>query len=371
MTPAPVAIIGAGIAGLTAALGLARHGIASVILERAAALEEVGAGLQLSPNATRRLETLGLTPALRPHWLEPEAIRLVDGRSGRRLAEVPAGPFAARRWGAPYAVLHRAALQSVLIDAVRSSPLCRLRLDTPVETLSSLTTLLGEEPQLIIGADGVHSVARAQVSGAGAKRFSGSLAWRWTLYDDRASAFDPTAVTAYLSPGAHLVAYPLGQGRGVNLVAIAQGSARTAPDSTPPEARFKDWQPALRAALPRPGEARLWPLHEVEDGAWLDGRVLLIGDAAHAMTPFAAQGAAMAIEDGVDLADAFAAGGLAGLPAVLAARRERVARVKARGAFNRFAYHAGGPFRLGRDIVLSLRPPERLAADLDWLYGEG
>ncbi|RVM23677.1 FAD-dependent oxidoreductase, partial [Sinorhizobium meliloti] len=124
----PVAIVGAGIAGLTAALCLARKGFRTDIFEQADALEEAGAGLQLSPNASRILIELGLLPALERVWNEPEAISLTDGRSLRPLASVPAGARARERWGAPYGVLHRASLQTILLDAVRAEPLCRLHL---------------------------------------------------------------------------------------------------------------------------------------------------------------------------------------------------------------------------------------------------
>ena len=128
------AIAGAGIAGLTAALALAKRGIRSDIFEQAGELAEVGAGLQLSPNASRILRELGVLAEIEKCWLEPEMIRLVAGDTLRQLAAVPAGRFARERWDAPYGVLHRATLQRVLLDAVRANPLCRLHLGSPIES---------------------------------------------------------------------------------------------------------------------------------------------------------------------------------------------------------------------------------------------
>lgn len=370
-----VAIAGAGIAGLTAALSFARKGIATDIFERAPVLSEVGAGLQLSPNATRILERLGLLSQLEQVWSEPTAIDLVSGLSLRTLASVPSGPFARQRWTSPYAVLHRAGLQRILLDAVDAEPLCRLHLGAPIEAAGNLSPLNGS--RLTIGADGVWSSMRNRVQGSGKARFSGNIAWRLTLGDAETPAvFDASKVTAYLGPGCHLVAYPLRQAGRFNLVAITAGhddgdissEARLAEKRGSLLAAFAGWHPRLLDSLRKAAEPTIWPLYEVSEGVWHQGEgTVLIGDAAHAMMPFAAQGAAMAIEDGFELA-AFIAGGQS-LAAFAAHRKRRVARVRGRGAFNRFAYHARGPVRLGRDLVLSMRRPESLAADFDWLYG--
>ncbi|KQY14576.1 FAD-dependent monooxygenase [Rhizobium sp. Root482] len=369
-----VAIAGAGIAGLTAALSFARKGFATDIFERAPALSEVGAGLQLSPNATRILDRLGLLSQLERAWSEPTSIDLVSGTSLRALASVPSGPFARHRWAAPYGVLHRADLQRVLLDAVKAEPLCRLHLGAPIETSGDLPS--ADRPRLTIGADGVWSAMRNRVQGSGNARFSGNIAWRLTLREaDAPTIFDVSKVTAYLGPGCHLVVYPLRKSGRFNLVAITAGHDTAEPADTSLAdvrakllAAFEGWHPRLLDCLKGAVEPTIWPLNEVSDGAWHQGEsIVLIGDAAHAMMPFAAQGAAMAIEDGFELA-AFVADGQP-LAAFAAHRKRRIARVRARGDFNRFAYHARGPIRLGRDLVLSMRRPESLAADFDWLYG--
>ena len=372
-----VCIVGAGIAGLTAALALARKGIAVHVLEQAPALEEVGAGLQLSPNASRILAGLGLLDTLAARWSEPERILLSSGHALAPLAAVPAGIFARDRWRAPYGVLHRAALQAVLLDAVRREALCTL---TTGRRIGSTGEALAAAPaDLVIAADGVWSQLRKDVPGALPARYSGTIAWRFLVPFGAAPPFlDPHAVTAFLGPRAHLVAYPLVEAQAFNIVALhGQGEAPDAGWSrTGDPARlldaFSGWHADIRRLLAEARDPLMWPLFECPDGAWTDGRgTVLIGDAAHAMTPFAAQGAAMAIEDAALLANVLARASGTGeaLRQFEATRRERIARVRRRGAFNRFAYHARGPVALGRNLVLSLRGPESLAGDLDWLYG--
>jgi salicylate hydroxylase len=376
------AIVGAGVAGLTAALSLAAKGISSDIIEQAPQLGEVGAGLQLSPNATRVLDHLGVLGELERHWFEPRAISLVSGTDLRHLASVPAGEFARKRWGHPYGVLHRSTLQQGLLRAVLNQPLCRLHLGHRVQRIdaAALANGMDRTPDLIVGADGAWSVARDAIAGSPSVSFSGNIAWRFTITQNAAPAFlSRHGVTAYLGAKAHLVSYPLKEIDGFNLVAIAAGTRSDESWAIDADAarramlleQFSGWHRDIRTILAGAEKPTFWPLYEASDGNWHNGRdTVLIGDAAHAMMPFSAQGAAMAIEDAFSLAAHVAR---AALPSALAAfsteRKARAARVKARGDFNRFAYHARGPFRIGRDIVLSLRPAEKLAADLDWLYG--
>jgi salicylate hydroxylase len=376
------AIIGAGIAGLTAALALARHGIRAAIFEQAEALTEVGAGLQISPNASRILDTLGVLDALRPVWLEPKEVRLVSGSSLRLIASVPCGSFARERWGSPYGAVHRATLQKALLDAVMTNPLCTLHLGRPIDATNrqALDATIGEDTDLIIGADGVWSKVRTLVPGGPSPHFSGNIAWRFTIPEALAPrVLDRTSVTAFLGPSAHLVSYPIKENAAFNIVANISGSsashdwsaAGTKAQREHLLQHFSGWNGAITAMLEQQEKATFWPLYEASAGHWHNGKdVILIGDAAHAMMPFAAQGAAMAIEDAFELA-----GMVASRPLVEAFdlfekhRTPRIARLRQRAAFNQFAYHARGPVRLARDLVLSMRPPQSLAADLDWVYG--
>ena len=382
MAISAVAIAGAGIAGLTTALCLARRGIESDIFEQAPVLGEVGAGLQISPNAAAVLDWLGILSVLESQWLEPDRILLASGPTLKPLAAIPAGRFARDRWKAPYGVLHRFTLQRALLEAVEAEPLCRLHLDSRLDepTPDHLAARTGRRPALVIGADGVWSKTRALIGGAEA-RFSGNSAWRFIVPRDALPGFlDRTAVTAYLAPRSHLVCYPLIDGDGFNIVAVATGmraadgwsGSGTSVALRELQAQFTSWHPDARAMLASPRQAAFWPLFEVEDGRWSNGTdTVLIGDAAHAMMPFAAQGAAMAIEDAFAIARHAAAEtdparAIAGYEAE---RRPRIRQMHKRGNFNRFAYHAWGPFRIGRDFILSIRSGETLAASLDWVYG--
>jgi salicylate hydroxylase len=375
------AIIGAGVAGLTAALALARHGIRSDIYEQAEALTEVGAGLQISPNASRILGQLGVLDTLSSVWLEPNEVRLVSGTSLRQIAAIPCGPFAKARWGAPYGALHRATLQKALVEAVLANPRCELHLGAPIEAAQrSLGAMAGREPDLVIGADGVWSKMRASIPASSSPRFSGNIAWRFVVAESEAPAIlDRTSVTAFLGPSAHLVCYPLKEAAAFNIVAITAGKAASHGWDEPGNeaqrsllrSRFSRWNRAIAAMLDRERNPTFWPLYEVGAGRWHNGRdTVLIGDAAHAMMPFAGQGAAMAIEDAFELAGIVASRPLSAALDLFEKRRApRIAHLRQRAAFNRFAYHARGPIRLGRDFVLAMRPPQSLAADLDWIYG--
>ena len=381
-----ILIIGAGIGGLTTALACASAGDHVDIVEQAPELSEVGAGLQVSPNASRILIALGLGDRLRQAMIIPHEIVLASGQSLRKITHVPCGGFAEDRWGAPYGVMHRADLQKLLLHAVTAHPNCQLHLGQHIKSsdIGSLHAGLGRPaPDLIVGADGVWSRTRKLAPGESEPRFSGQIAWRFTVPADVArTVLNPVNVTAFMGPKTHLVTYPLDQGKTINMVAITRGTQRgetwnsheMATDRQDLLRAFAGWQRGIVSILRQAPEMNCWPLYEVADGPWHDaGKTVLIGDAAHAMTPFAAQGAAMAIEDGYELAQALSQTASGDLTSTLArfeaARRARIARTRSRGAFNQFAYHARGPIRLGRDLVLSLKPPESLAADLDWLYG--
>lgn len=385
-----VAIAGAGIAGLTAALAFARHGFDVRVFERSAQLGEVGAGVQVSPNATRILDRLGVLEAVEQTAVMPASIDLRRAGSGRTVASVRLGETATRRWGAPYLTVHRADLHAALANAVQAHPSISLETEASVRDVTFNTggvSLSVEKAgateevvcDLAIGADGVRSVLRNSGHLARPDHFSGFVAWRATASPQAAGDMvPPDRVSAFMHPRFHLIAYPVRRGEIINLVAI---SRMPAPEKTgsgayramlPPFVidGAADELDALAADL----DTWLpWPVNEVDANApWVEPAGLaLIGDAAHAMGPYAAQGAVMAIEDAAALAAAVVArpDDLAGaLVRFEAVRRKRVRDVVRRGGFNRFVWHAAGPIALGRDMVLALRRPESLAADLDWLY---
>ncbi|MBX3575638.1 MAG: FAD-dependent monooxygenase [Rhizobiaceae bacterium] len=391
-----VIIAGAGIAGLSAALAFAQRGFSVQLYERSRRLEEVGAGIQLSPNATRLLGRFGVLDAVMPTAIKPEAIVLVDGKSLRRLAQIPLGEAAERRWGAPYLVVHRSDLQSALAARVTRDSDIALRLGAAVRDFTphphGLTASVDIDGRiseasglLLVGADGVWSTLRAMAGHRAESRPTGQIAWRTTVRSDGpagqafAAIADAGMVTVFLHRSAHIVAYPLRGGGAVNLVAVTKGTIPAEMWAARPE------QQALDAIASRmaPGIARLvaaagpwtaWPIHTVPSNApWIATRgVALIGDAAHAMTPFAAQGAAMAIEDAYTLAERIAAARFdiaAALVAWEKQRRRRVSAVARRGRLNKLAWNAGGPAALVRNAYLRRASSDRLASGLDWLYG--
>lgn len=376
-------VVGAGVAGLTAALSLAQNGVRVAVLEQSAQMSEVGAGLQISPNGARVLDELGVLPLFSSRWLQPESVTLASGTSLRDLTSIPLGRTGSDRWGGPYGVLHRATLQQALLHKVEQNPLISLRLGARVERPSrpSLESEAALHADLFVGADGVWSKMRTLVDGAGQARFSGFVAWRFVIPDAEAPAFiQRNRVTAFTGPDAHIVCYPLKEVGAINLVAISAGEDPGHAWSISPSEEQRrafisralaGWNTDLCQLLLKAPQPTWWPLFGVGEGHWTDNRdVVLIGDAAHAMLPFAAQGAVMAIEDAYDLAalvKSLPVG--AALTRFEAMRRARVVKIRARGDFNRFAYHARGPVRLARDAVFALSPATKLAGKLDWIYG--
>lgn len=383
MTVNPVAITGAGIAGLTCALSLARHGIESDIIERAHHLMEVGAGIQISPNASRVLGAIGILPALEAVWNEPKAVHLVDGSSLSGMITIPVGPEARRRWGSPYGVLYRSTLQQALLEAVMANPLCRLHTGHAMEHVTRVTAgaVTGHEHDVVVGADGVWSRTRESVPQGPRPSFSGNVAWRFTVSPDNLPDFlDLNAVTALTGTSAHVVAYPLRETGGFNIVAIASGAdpgetwkAESGKQQISILRRhFSSWNPSVMSWLEKIDDMNFWPLWSVADGNWHNGRdTVLTGDAAHAMMPYSAQGAAMAIEDGFELAGVLAGSGSIAekLAKFEALRKPRITSVRKRGSLNGMVYHASGLTRVARNIMFAVRPASAFVSGLDWLYG--
>jgi len=386
-------IAGAGIGGLTAALALSRISFDVAIFERAPALEEFGAGLQLTPNATRILARLGVLDAIRALATEPRAIRLLRGRDDAELARLEIAD-AAKRWGAPYLVIHRADLQRALADAVARCANVDLRLgvevggigeegDAVAIGLSRGALTLRETGDVAIGADGLRSRSREGLGlgAVDAAIFSGRVAFRATIPAASVAArWSAPEVTLRLGAGAHLVQYPLRGANLVNLVAVIESGWRGEKGDSPWDGEadrpalnraFADWSRETRALLAGAQSWRAWPLFYREPIArFARGRVALIGDAAHPMLPFLAQGAAQAIEDAGALArrleekeDIGAA-----LSAYSRDRAPRATRVQREAFAQARVYHMSGPMALARDMTMRAMGPERLLARYDWLY---
>ena len=385
-----IVIAGAGIGGLTAALTLARVGFRVAVLEQAPLLEPVGAGIQLSPNATRVLAGLGLTERLRPHVVAPEAIRVVEARSGRDIVRIPLGEAAAKRYGAPYWVIHRADLQAVLVNSAAESPDITLRLGTRVEDFAihrhgitvqarDVQGLRDEQGSALIGADGLWSTLRTRLGDRRPPVFARRTAWRAVVPAAQLTEEFRAPLTAlWLGRNAHLVHYPVTAGREVNIVAIIRDDWREPGWSAPGQqgelaARFASFAPQARALIAMPDRWQKWALFDRPAGRPRHtGPVALIGDAAHPMLPFLAQGGAMAVEDAAVLAHCLeqeTADPARALRAYESQRRSRVARAQREARRNSWRYHLGGPIGWGRNRVLAALGGERLLRRYDWIFG--
>ena len=373
-------VCGAGIGGLAAALALARGGARVRVFERAAFLGEAGAGVQIGPNAVRALAYLGIdAETLRP-W-RPAAASIRDGRTGRARLRVPLGEKAAARWGAPYLTVHRADLHTALWTAARAAG-AELIVGTGAERYDEGHLLLpGRDAvtaDLIVGADGARSVV-ARDLGAPPPRFTGTAAWRALIPAERlpegflGDAL-PKETVSWTGRGRHLVTYAVRGGALVNLVAVIERTGWTGESWTTegdPEAlrgAFVGWHPPLGELLACVEKTYLWGLFDRQPLArWTDGRAVLLGDAAHPMLPFLAQGASMALEDAVVLARAVGSYGVPrGLSAYVKARCPRTARLQRQSAENRTLFHGGGlgPAKLR---AAGLMPAAALAR-LDRIY---
>ena len=389
-----IVVAGAGIGGLTAALALAAKGFRVVVMERAERLEEAGAGIQVSPNASRVLVDLGLKPRLSGRAVTPESINIMSARAGGEIARLPLGEAASLRAGAPYWVIHRADLQAALQAAVNDHPDIDLRLGCQFEDVTKhakgLTVVQrcgnvrqGELAVALIGADGIWSSVRNHLFPEVQPQFSGLIAWRGTL-DATALPREYTSarVQLWMGSNAHLVAYPISGGRQINVVAVVPGTWNRPGWSAAGEANDikgafgSRWPAIARMLVNAVDEWRRWALFTVPDfGEWSEGAVALLGDAAHAMLPFAAQGAGLAIEDAAVLANALgdsAGDNTAGIPAALKrygkSRRARALRVARAARQQGRIYHLTGPLALARDLAIRTMGPHRMLARQDWIY---
>jgi salicylate hydroxylase len=389
-------IAGAGIGGLTAALALAAKGFRVVVLEKAERLEEVGAGLQLSPNATHVLVGLGLAEPLRSRAVVPEAVCIMSARAGGELLRLPLGEAAGQHAGAPYWVVHRADLQGALAAEVADHPGIELRLGATFEDVAvhakglSIVHRCGnlrqnELASALIGADGVWSTVRQNLFPEVRPRFSGLIAWRGTIEATQLPKdYGSRRVQLWMGPNAHLVAYPIAGGRQINVVAVVPGTWNRPGWSTPGDSSevldafpASHWPGPARMMLAAVDGWRKWALFGVPEGGcdWSKGSVALLGDAVHAMLPFAAQGAGMAIEDAAVLAHCLG-GNATDSPASVAAalkqygraRQARVRRVQRTARRNGRIYHLTGPAALARDLTIRALGPQRMLARQDWIY---
>jgi len=381
----PVIIAGGGIAGLAVAIALARQGIAVKIFEQTAHFSEQGAGVQLGPNATAILRAWGLEPALLSVSCQPETIELHDAIKGQILTRLSVGRFVRESWHAPYVTIHRADLQKLLLAAIAASPLIELHCGAKVCQVSGsleqgfdVTVMIQarqhvERAAVVVACDGVWSHLQTKKA-----EFSGSIAWRAKIGRDEGQSiaarfFDDGTVRVSIGKSGHFITYPISRGGCYNLVAITNSKEPDQGDKHNLVRTFAGWRQPIRQIIADIDDWSYWPIFVRKKPVFLNrSGVIFLGDSAHAMTPFAAQGAAMALEDGAALAKSLANFSQLSrhhLEDFARHRCKRVAQVARRGAFNKFVYHAGGVVAKARNIAMISRNPEKFLTDLDWLYG--
>lgn len=372
-------------------MALAHSGFRAVVLEQAERLEETGAGIQLSANAARVLIDLGLEEQLKPYVTAPTGLRVLSAKNGREIVRMPLGETAALRYGAPYWSIHRGDLQAALARAVAQRLDVRLKLGIRVDdcvahpngvTVSGYgpAGIADEHGIALIAADGLWSAMRARMGYGGPPRFAGRSAWRALVRaKDVAPEFAEPLVYLWLGRDAHLVHYPIKGGSLINVVVI-MNDTWNAPGWSEPAARndllsrfsTRHWAPQALSLLSAPDAWLKWALYDRKPILrWTRGPVALLGDAAHPMLPYLAQGAAMAIEDAAVAARCLAQAPDDPATALLsycAVRRARTSKIQRLAARNGMRYHLPGLPAMVRDAAMRTLGGARLLQHYDWIY---
>lgn len=384
----PTAIVaGGGIGGLAAALGLAHKGCRVTVLEQADTFGEIGAGIQIGPNAFHAMDYLGIGDVGRAKAVYIDALVMMDGMTGERVFRGPLDEPFRQFFGNPYAVIHRADLHGTFLDACRAHGTITLINNERVVAYENtadgarVRTEAGRVYQghAVIGADGVRSKIREQLTGGDELRVSGHVAYRAVLpIEKMPEDLRWNAAALWAGPKCHMVHYPLQGWRSFNLVATFVTDIEHVGSNEPGTreevlSRFAHIVPKARKLLEIPGEWRRWVLADRDPiGNWTDGSVTLLGDAAHPTYQYFAQGACMAMEDAVCLSEMYGKSGGDFAAAFRAYQEERIPRayrvVLSSRELGR-VYHADGVERLVRNAWLKAKTPEQFYSSMQWLYG--
>ncbi len=387
-TPNSVLIAGGGIGGLATALGLAQKGIASVVLEKASALGEIGAGIQLGPNAFHAFDYLGVGAAARDMAVYIDQLRLMDALTAEEITHIDLGAAFRNRFGNPYAVVHRGDLHGVFLKSCQAHELIELRVNSEVvrydqdgtsvsARLASGETMCGS---LLIGADGLWSNIRKQVVGDGKPRVSGHTTYRSVIPTEKMPEdLRWNAATLWAGPKCHIVHYPLSGWKVFNLVVTYHNDAPEPVAGKPVPASevmrgFHQVHPKAQNIISCGDDWKLWVLCDRDPvETWIDGRVVLLGDAAHPMMQYFAQGACMALEDAVCLSqmlELHTDDHVRALEAYRGQRMTRTAHVQLQSrAIGEHIYHPAGAHAALRNKIMSAKTSEDYYEHLAWLYG--
>lgn len=390
MTEDRIVIAGGGIGGLATAIGLAQKGIRSIVLEKAAELGEIGAGIQLGPNAFHAFDYLGVGDAARDMAIYIDNLRLMDAMSGQEITRIPLGDDFRKRFRNPYAVVHRGDLHGVFLMACRDHALVDLRTSAGVvgyeQDSSSASALLenGEhvKGKALIGADGLWSSIRAQLVGDGAPRVSGHTTYRSVIPTEQMPEdMRWNAATLWAGPKCHIVHYPLSGWKAFNLVVTYHNDAPEpvaglSVGREEVEKGFEHVSPQARQIIERGKDWKLWVLCDRDPiMGWIDGRVALLGDAAHPMLQYFAQGACMAMEDAVCLSHEFGNAGADGLTETVLKNYQdkrllRTARLQLQSrVIGDHIYHPDGAHARLRNAIMSAKSANDWYGHIEWLYG--
>jgi 2-polyprenyl-6-methoxyphenol hydroxylase-like FAD-dependent oxidoreductase len=386
----PIIIAGGGIGGLSAAIGLRSLGLDVVLVERARQFGEIGAGIQLAPNAFRALEALGVKDGAFKKSVYVERLVMMDAMDGKEVARITLDEGYRRWFKNPYAVIHRAELHETLLQSCRESGV-KLLPDTELSDFTQtsgeieIQTVRGERIQgaALIGADGLRSRVRAKIVGDGSPLIAGHVCFRGTLpVEQMPTELRWNAMAVWVGPKIHFVHYPLSGSKLFNIVATFHDSAATVEQIDAQGEReellshFQILPPLPRSVLEKSTGWRRWVLGDREPVAnWTQGRVTLLGDAAHPTYQYFAQGACMAIEDAVCLMEEVkrAEGDLA--TAFLAYQEKRITRtariVLSARAIGRYFFHVEGVERLVRNHIIGSKTQQDFHRSLDWVWGYG
>ncbi len=384
----PILVAGGGIGGLTTALSLARGGHAVQVLEKASRLGEIGAGIQLGPNAFHVFDRLGIGERARAMAVFIDSLLLMDAMEDGEICRIPLGEDFRARFGNPYAVIHRGDLHGVILQACEAHPLIQLRTSSEVadyeQDSGSVTAILANGERVrgsaLVGADGLWSNIRRRVVNDGRPRVSGHTTYRSVIPTEMMPEdLRWNAATLWAGPKCHIVHYPLSGWKSFNLVVTYHNDAPepVAGKSVDQEEVMRGFEHVCDRARSIISHGRDWKLWVLCDRdpvqQWQDGRVVLLGDAAHPMMQYMAQGACMAMEDAVALGDALAVqpGRIEdGFAAYVARRCLRTARVQLQSRWmGEHVYHPDGAHAALRNGIMRAKSPEQWYDAIEWLYG--